>query len=125
MPEIPPRRILVVEDHEAFRRILCSLVAGPEVLVDEAADGLVAIEQAAAHTPDLVVLDIGLPGVSGLEVTRRLPTIAPRAKIILVTNETSADVIEEAFRRGAHGYVHKPRTLRDLLPAIAAAMAAV
>jgi DNA-binding NarL/FixJ family response regulator len=91
----------------------------PDVMVvGEAADGLDAIAQAAELQPDVVLLDISLPSLNGIEVAGHLRATAPHARIVLVTSECSSDVIEEAFRRGAHGYVYKPRVLRDLLQVI-------
>lgn len=113
---MPLCRVLVVEDHEPFRRALCGLLQGlaEVVIVGEAADGVDAIHQATALQPDVVTLDIGLPTLSGVEVASQLRVVAPHAKILLVTNESSSDVVEEAFRRGTHGYVYKPHVRRDL-----------
>src|SRR5262249_19577206 len=87
----------------------------PDVsIVGEAGDGLEAVHQAAVLQPDVVLLDLGLPSLSGVEVAGRIRAVAPNAKLLLVTNEISLDVVEEAFRRGAHGYVYKPRAQRDL-----------
>src|SRR4051812_7338173 len=116
MPLMSLCRVLVVEDHEPFRRALCALLQGlaEVVIVGEAADGLDAIHQATALQPDVITLDIGLPTLSGVEVASQLRVVAPHARILLVTNESSSVVIEEAFRRGAHGYVYKPHILRDV-----------
>src|SRR5580765_5060225 len=115
-----PVRVLVVEDHEQIRRVMCELLQEREdvLIVGEAADGLDAICQAEALRPDLVMLDIGLPMLSGLEVAGRLRATVPDAKLMFVTNESSLEVVEQAFRRGAHGYVYKPRTHRDVLPVL-------
>jgi DNA-binding NarL/FixJ family response regulator len=113
---MPLCRVLVVEDHEPFRRALCALLQGmgQVVIVGEAADGVDAIHQASALQPDVVTLDIGLPRLGGIEVASQLRVVAHHAKILLVTNESSSDVVEEAFRRGTHGYVYKPHVPRDL-----------
>jgi len=113
-------RVLVVEDHEPFRRALCALLQGlaEVVIVGEAADGVDAIHQAAALQPDVVTLDIGLPTLSGIEVASQLRIVAPHARILLVTNESSSSVVEEAFRRGTHGYVYKAHAPRDLRRAL-------
>jgi DNA-binding NarL/FixJ family response regulator len=118
----PPLRVLVVEDHEPIRRVICELLQerADLLIVGEAADGLDAICQADALQPDLVMLDIGLPTLSGLEVASRIRASVPDAKVVFVTNESSLDVVEQAFRRGAHGYVYKPRVQRDVLPVLEA-----
>ena len=115
-----PLRVLVVEDHEPVRRVICKLLQqrADLVIVGEATDGLDAICQAEALRPDLVMLDIGLPMLSGLEVVGRIRAIVPDAKLMFVTNESSLEVVERAFRRGAHGYVYKPRVQRDVLPVL-------
>jgi DNA-binding NarL/FixJ family response regulator len=113
-------RVLVVEDHEPFRRIICRLLQErPDVLiVGEAADGLDAIRRAEALRPDVVMLDIGLPMLSGIDVARRIRAVLPDARLMFVTIESSFEVVEQAFRSGAHGYVYKPRAHRDVLPVL-------
>ena len=117
---ISSHRVLVVEDHGPFRRAICDLLQqhAQLLVVGEAADGPDAIEQAEALRPDVVLLDIGLPAMSGIEVAARLRTKVPGAKVMFVTNEASLDVVEQAFQRGAHGYVYKPRVWRDLFPVL-------
>ena len=112
------RRVLVVEDHAPFRRVICELLQGRAdvQIVGEAADGLDAIRQAEALRPDVVTLDIGLPGLTGIEAAGRIHTEVPDARLMFVTIESSLEVVEQAFRSGAHGYVYKPRALRDVLP---------
>ena len=113
-------RVLVVEDHEPIRHVICELLQerADLLIVGEAADGLDAIRQAEALRPDVVMLDIGLPTLSGLEVAARIHAKVPDAKLMFVTNESSLDVVDQAFRRGAHGYVYKPRVKRDVLPVL-------
>ena len=113
-------RVLVIEDHHAFRRLICELLQqrSDVQIVGEAANGVDALRQAAALRPDVVLLDIGLPGLSGIEVAARLRVMVPDAKVIFVTIESSYEVMEEAFNTGAHGYVYKPRAQRDVLPVL-------
>ena len=115
-------RVLVVEDHERFRRVICELLQqrADLLIVGEAADGLDAISQAEALRPDVVMLDIGLPTLSVFEVAGRIRAKVPDAKLMFVTNESSLEVVEQAFRRGAHGYVYKPRVHRDVLSVLEA-----
>ena len=117
LPWTPVQRVLVVEDYEPFRRVLCDLLQQrTDVrIVGEAADGPDAIRQAEALRPDVVMLDIGLPTTSGIEVADQLRAVVPQAKVVFVTNEASLEVVELASRTGAHGYVYKPRAQRDVL----------
>jgi CheY-like chemotaxis protein len=100
--------------------MICELLRrrGDLLVVGEAADGLDAIDQAEALRPDVVMLDIGLPMLSGLEAAGQIRAKVPDAKLMFVTNESSMEVVEHAFRTGAHGYVYKPRVLRDVLPVL-------
>ena len=115
-----PLRILVVDDFEPFRRYLSSALK-PDAqfeIIGEASDGLEAVHQAAALHPDLILLDIGLPKLNGLEAARQIRKVAPAAKILFISQEFSFDVVEAALRAGALGYIHKLRVGRELLPGI-------
>lgn len=95
-------RVLVVDDFEKWRRYLCAMIQeipGIQV-VGEAADGFEAIQKTKNLRPDLILLDIGLPQLNGIEVARRLSEISPESKIIFVTENRSSDVMEELPRRG-------------------------
>ena len=107
--DLPPVRVLVVEDFEPFRRFVCStLEKRPEFqVICEVSDGLEAVDMAAKLQPELIVLDIGLPSLSGIEVARRIHNLSPNSQILFLTQESSADVADEAFRLGALGYVIK------------------
>lgn len=120
---MPNPRILVVDDFEGFRRFVAStLQQRPELrIVGEAADGLEAFEKAHQLQPDLILLDIGLPHLNGMEVARRVREMAPAAKILFLSVESDPDVLQEALSLGA-GYVHKLRAQIDLLPAIDAVL---
>jgi len=115
-------RILVVEDYEPLRRFVRSTVAKrPELqVVCEVSDGLEAVFKAAELQPDLIVLDIGLPSLNGIEVARRIRRLAPASRILFLTQESSADVAREALSVGALGYVAKAQAGRELLPALEA-----
>jgi len=120
---LQPIRVLVVEDFEEFRRRVCSaLYQRPEFEVIEASDGLEAVWKAEESQPDLILLDLGLPKMSGIAAARQIRRLTPRAKLLFLTQETDADVIRETFRIGGRGYVHKTRTGSDLLPAIDAVL---
>jgi DNA-binding NarL/FixJ family response regulator len=111
---------LVVEDFEPFRRFICStLKKNPELqVIGEVADGLEAVQKAQELQPDLVVLDIGLPSLHGIEAARRILKVCPKSKTIFVSQESSADVVQEAFSTGAAGYVVKMYAGIDLLIAV-------
>jgi DNA-binding response OmpR family regulator len=114
-----PRRILVVEDFEPFRRLICStLQERVEFQVSEASDGWEAVQNAKDRQPDLILLDIALPGLNGIEVARRVRELANPPKILFISQESSSDVVQEAFRSGAAGYIHKPRVGSKLLLAV-------
>jgi DNA-binding NarL/FixJ family response regulator len=121
---IVPLRTLVVEDHKAFLDRICSAIREqPDLeIVGEIQNGLEAVERAAALQPDLIILDIGLPGLNGLEAASRMRALAPRAKIIFLTLESSPEIVDEAFRQGAWGYVLKATFGRDLPAAVEAVM---
>ena len=112
-------RVLVVEDFAPFRRFVSSILGSrPEFeIVGECADGLEAVEKAEKLKPDLILLDIGLPKLNGLEVARRIRQISPESKILFVTQETSADVVAEALELES-GYVVKSRAASDFLIAV-------
>jgi DNA-binding NarL/FixJ family response regulator len=102
-------RVLVVDDSEPFRRVLRSILQNRlefQTIV-EAQDGVEAIELAQALQPDLILLDIGLPKLNGIEAARRIRELAPRSKILFVSQESSVEVVQTAFNLGASGYVVK------------------
>jgi DNA-binding NarL/FixJ family response regulator len=112
--------VLVVEDHAPFRRVICELLRQRTdvQIVGEAADGLDAVRQADALRPDVVTLDVGLPRLSGIEAAGRIRAMVPDAKLMFVTIESSLEIVARAFGSGAHGYVYKPRALRDMMPVL-------
>ena len=117
-------KILVVDDSDRFRQFLVlSLRQRAEFqLVYEASDGLEAVERAEELKPDLILLDIGLPSVNGIEAGRRIQKVSPSSKILFVSLESSADVVQEALQLGAHGYLLKADAARELLPAVDAVL---
>ena len=117
-------RVMVVEDFHSFRRYICSkLEQMPELrVIYEASDGLEAVQKAEELKPDLILLDIGLPTLNGIQAARRIHGLVPESKIIFSTQETSEDIVQEAMRIGASGFVFKTRASGDLLPAIDAVL---
>jgi DNA-binding NarL/FixJ family response regulator len=113
-------RVLVVEDYEPFRRFVCSTLQKlPEVqIIGEVSDGLEAVRKAEDLKPDLILLDVGLPTLNGIDAARRIRDVSPESKIVFVSQETSSDVVEEALRIGALGYVTKAHAGSELLAAV-------
>jgi DNA-binding NarL/FixJ family response regulator len=101
--------VLLVDDYEPFRRLICSFLSEmPDVrIIGEAADGLEAVQKAIELQPDLILLDVGLPRLSGLQAAKKIVKCAPHSKIVFLSQETSHDVVAEALRLGAFGYVAK------------------
>ena len=116
-------KVLVVEDFDPIRRFVCSTLqqrAGFHIA--QASDGLVAVQEIEQLKPDLILLDVGLPNLSGIEVAKCARRLAPAAKILFLSVESDPDVIRQALSVGALGYIHKSRIRSDLLPAIDAVL---
>lgn len=115
-----PLRVLIVEDNLPFLGLLTSIVRQQPHLkiIAVSQNGLEAVQLSKSLQPELVLLDIGLPGLNGIDAARQIRQLAPVAKIVFVTQESSPDVVEEAFRAGACGFVRKVRTEKDLVIAI-------
>jgi DNA-binding NarL/FixJ family response regulator len=115
-------RVLVVDDYEPFRRFICSTLGKkPELrVICQVSDGLEAVQKAEELQPDLIVIDIGLPTLNGMEAARRIRKLSPKSKILFVSQESSADVVEEALSLGALGYVVKTHAGSELLAAVEA-----
>src|SRR5689334_1254865 len=96
-------RILVVDDYEPFRRFVCAtLRARPEwQVIGEASDGLQAVQHAETLRPDLILLDIGLPTLDGIEASHRISQLVPGATVLFISQETDTDVISAALNNGA------------------------
>jgi DNA-binding NarL/FixJ family response regulator len=117
-------RVLVVDDYEPFRRLVCSTLGQRSALqiVGEASDGQEAVEKAEELKPDLILLDIGLPTLNGIDAAREIRKLAPESKIIFLSQESSAEVVRAALNSGAWGYVLKTKTVRELLAAMDAVL---
>jgi DNA-binding NarL/FixJ family response regulator len=117
-------RVLVVDDYEPFRRFVCStLRKRPEFqVVGEASDGLEAVHKSEELQPDLIVLDLGLPNLNGIEAARRIRQLSPGSKILFLSQESSTDVVREALSSGALGYLVKTQAGSELLPAVDAVL---
>jgi DNA-binding NarL/FixJ family response regulator len=117
-------RVLVVDDYEPWRRFFSSTLQNqPEYqVIGEVSDGLEGVQQAQQLQPDLVLLDIGLPSLNGIEVARRIRKLSPQSRILFVSQESSADVVREALGTGARGYVVKTDAGSELLEAVNAVL---
>src|SRR5688572_19518870 len=119
-----PLRILIVEDHARFRHLICAaLQQRAEFHTIEAADGLEGVRKAEELQPDLILLDINLPQMHGFEVAKQIRRIVPDARLLFLSQESSPDIVRQALRLGALGYVQKISAATDLLPAIDAVLA--
>jgi len=115
-------RILIADDHEVVRRGLRAMLenhAGWEVS-GEAADGREAVEQASELKPDLVLLDIGMPNLNGLEAARQILSNSPAIEILILTMHYSKQVVQEVLAVGARGFLLKSDAGRDLVTAVEA-----
>ena len=113
-------RILIADDHEVARRGICALLeshAGWEVCA-EAKDGRDAVELAASLKPDVVLLDIGMPNLNGLEAARQISALAPGVAILILTMHDSDNMVREVLRAGARGFLLKSDAGRDLVSAV-------
>jgi DNA-binding NarL/FixJ family response regulator len=117
-------RVLVVDDFENWRRQVHSLLQARPAwqVIAEASDGSEAVQKADDLKPDLVLLDIGLPKLSGIEAARRIRQVSPSSKVIFLSQHSDLGVVEAALGTGALGYVQKADAGRELLPAVAAVL---
>jgi DNA-binding NarL/FixJ family response regulator len=115
-------RILIADDHEVARRGIRAVLENHPgwSVCGEAKDGRESVELAAATKPDLVLLDIGMPNLNGLEAARQILTILPDVAILILTMHDSDNVVREVLRAGARGYLLKSDAGRDLVAAVEA-----
>jgi DNA-binding NarL/FixJ family response regulator len=121
---LSPIRILVTDDFEDWRRQVHSLLQARPAwqVIAEASDGSETVQKAADLKPDLIVLDIGLPKLNGIEAARRIRQLSPSSKIIFLSQVNDREVVQTGLSTGALGYVHKTHVRSDLLPAIEAVL---
>ncbi len=119
-----PASILIVEDCEPWRSLACSLLSKRKALqvVGEASDGLEAIHKAGELQPDLILLDIGLPTVSGIDAAKQIHQVASSAKILFLSQNSDTDVVRYALSNG-RGYVLKRDAYSELVIAVEAILA--
>ncbi len=114
--------VLLVEDHELYRMGLSMVLERAENinLVSEASDGLQGVAMAREYSPDVILMDIGLPNMDGIESTTRIKEFLPNTKILIFTSRNSEQDILSAFAAGADGYVMKGATPEQTISAITA-----
>jgi DNA-binding NarL/FixJ family response regulator len=113
-------KIIVVDDHAVIRRGVQGILrAFPEwELCGEAENGQEAIKLAESIKPEIIIMDVSMPGLNGLEATRIIRNILPCAKILLLTLHSSSELVRSAFRAGARGYVLKSDAEHELVRAL-------
>ena len=119
---MPPRpiRVLIADDHRLFAEALEAILAAePEIeVVGHARDGEEAVEQALALKPDVILMDIAMPVVDGVEATKRIRKQLPKACVLMLTGSNSRTDVARAREAGAAGYVTKDRIAAQLIDAI-------
>ncbi|HZR55927.1 MAG TPA: response regulator transcription factor [Terriglobales bacterium] len=126
--EIPIRnstesvRVLVADDHEVVRKVLCDVLSSYPAydVVCESRTANHAISKAKELQPDVVILDISLPDMNGIDVIRRIKEVAPSTEILLCSQHEIEDMVKAGFAAGARGYLLKSEAIKELIPAISA-----
>jgi len=114
-------RILIVDDNSAWRRFLVEELQKQSIqVVGTAEDGLFAIEQTRVLKPSVILMDVWMPRLNGLEATRAIGKFAPAAQVLILTNNDDAEVVQAALAAGARGYLLKSYVTTELTAAIAA-----
>jgi DNA-binding NarL/FixJ family response regulator len=115
-------RVLIVDDFVPWRQVVSSLLKDfPEwQIVGEAVDGVEAVQKAEALQPDLILLDVALPKLNGIDAVKSIRLVSPHSKILFVSVDICPELVQGALSTGAHGYVVKSDAASDLLPAMRA-----
>jgi DNA-binding NarL/FixJ family response regulator len=117
-----PVRILIVEDSDVLRHSVCSMLQGCAdfCVVGEACDGVQAINQSKALQPDVILLDVSMPNLSGLRAAPRILQVSPQSKILMFSQHDASYLVSAALNAGALGYVVKSDAGQDLLAGLRA-----
>ncbi len=105
---MPPLKILVCDDHEAVRESIKVILQGPEYALYFAVDGQNVIKKVKRLKPEVILLDIKMPKLSGLDAIEEIKSISPETKIIMISGYEQPEVIKEALSKGAQDYLSKP-----------------
>ncbi len=117
-------RVLLVDDHDLFRTGLVTLLTEQGVhVVGEAVDGEDALRKVRELAPDVVVMDLNMPGISGVEATREITAVAPRTRVVVLTISADDSDVVDAVMAGACGYLLKDSSIQQLISGISAAAA--
>src|SRR5262245_55520079 len=120
---MPISKVLVVEAYEPLRRVVCSVLQVDHLqVIGVASDGLDAVQKAKRLRPDLILMDLSLLKLNGFQAAREIFRLLPHTKIVFLSDESCPEVVAEAFKLGASGYVQKLQTHAELLPAIEKAL---
>jgi len=122
-PEDAGIRVLIVDDHPLVRRGLSSLLSGaPDIdVIGAASDGEEAVARVLEERPDVVLMDVSMPGISGMEAARRVLAAVPETRVVMLTSFSQRDVVVESFDAGAVGYLLKDAEPQELINGIRAA----
>jgi two-component system, NarL family, response regulator NreC len=117
-----PLKIIVVDDFEPIREVVCSILRedGRFEVIAQLSDGAQAVEYAQRLQPDLILLDISLPSLNGIEAARQIAVSTPRARVLFVSENNDKYVVRSALEAGARGYILKSELDDDLFPALTA-----
>ena len=117
-------RVLVVEDYDLFRSFICSTLGerAELQLVGEVADGLEAVQKAKELQPDLILMDLSLPGMNGIEATRQIRILSSGSRILFLSEHADSSLIQAALDAGACGYILKSDSGSDLIVGIRAVL---
>lgn len=115
-------RILLVDDFEPWQHLVLWLLESQTDLqiVSTAVDGTEAVQKAEELKPDVILMDLSLPGMNGIEATRQIRIVSPGSKVLFLTDHSEPDIVEAAFDAGASGYVLKSDFKVDLIPGVRA-----
>lgn len=116
------KRVLLADDHELMLAGLKDLLAPEFDVIGGVKDGHAVVEAAKRLAPDIIVLDIGMPGLNGIEAARQISAAVPSVLMIFLTQQLDPNYVQAAFRAGAKGYVAKQAAATELLQAIKAAL---
>lgn len=117
--------ILVIDDHPAFRLVIkmqLMQLLGVENVI-EADNGQTAVEMARLHTPDLAILDLDIPRISGLDVIPRLKLAHPSIRLLVLSGQDAATFAPRAMRSGVHGFVGKTQEMKEIMRGVEAVLA--